>query len=251
LETGFEVKERQYSKAIGIAANYVNSRTPAEEKLEEQSKASHLFKDMFVELKAGGVDLENIVYYRGETHYYVMTAKKPSLLTLSVLKKDYPDQESLLASENVNRQNLIKYVRIATTQLGLPETCEPVKNSRGDEDIQIFDFSKRKQATEAAKIKEVNGSKLLIALVGDALIEPFWPEGLGINRGFLGVLDFAYMLAQYTKKPDKDLIEERNSFYEFMSKISGNNLKNLMQPNHDTYSFNPNTRYAKYVKGLN
>ena len=32
---------------------------------------------------------------------------------------------------------------------------------------------------------------MLVARVGDALQEPFWPEGLGINRGFLHVYDTA------------------------------------------------------------
>ncbi len=34
-----------------------------------------------------GIDLENIVYYRDDTHYFVMTAKKDSLLKKRVLHK--------------------------------------------------------------------------------------------------------------------------------------------------------------------
>jgi len=34
-----------------------------------------------------GIDLENIVYYKDETHYFVMTAKKQSLLFKGVLKQ--------------------------------------------------------------------------------------------------------------------------------------------------------------------
>ena len=33
-----------------------------------------------------GIDLENIVYYKDDTHYFVMTAKKESLLKKGVLK---------------------------------------------------------------------------------------------------------------------------------------------------------------------
>ena len=40
-----------------------------------------------------GADLENIVYYKEETHYFVMTAKKESLLKFGVLKEDIPDEE--------------------------------------------------------------------------------------------------------------------------------------------------------------
>lgn len=34
-----------------------------------------------------GVDLENIVYYKDDTHYFVMTAKKASLLKKGVIKQ--------------------------------------------------------------------------------------------------------------------------------------------------------------------
>ena len=34
-----------------------------------------------------GIDLENIVYFKDEMHYFVMTAKKQSLLKRGVLKE--------------------------------------------------------------------------------------------------------------------------------------------------------------------
>lgn len=34
-----------------------------------------------------GIDLENIVYYKDDTHYFVMTAKKKSLLKKGVIKE--------------------------------------------------------------------------------------------------------------------------------------------------------------------
>lgn len=40
------------------------------------------FKDLFAKTR---IDLENIVYYKDDTHYFVMTAKKNSLLEKGVL----------------------------------------------------------------------------------------------------------------------------------------------------------------------
>lgn len=40
------------------------------------------FKDLYRET---GIDLENIVYYKDETHYFVMTAKKHSLIDKGVI----------------------------------------------------------------------------------------------------------------------------------------------------------------------
>lgn len=34
---------------------------------------------------SSGIDLENIVYYKDDTHYFVMTAKKQSLLKKGVI----------------------------------------------------------------------------------------------------------------------------------------------------------------------
>lgn len=45
-------------------------------------------QDFFKEMKSTlGIDLENIVYYKDETHYFVVTAKKSCLLTKGVLKE--------------------------------------------------------------------------------------------------------------------------------------------------------------------
>lgn len=38
-------------------------------------------------LRLSGIDLENIVYYKDDTHYFVMTAKKQSLLEKGVIKQ--------------------------------------------------------------------------------------------------------------------------------------------------------------------
>jgi hypothetical protein len=38
---------------------------------------------------------------------------------------------------------------------------------------------------------------VFVALVGDALLEPFWPEGLGINRGFMSALDACWGATQH------------------------------------------------------
>lgn len=34
-----------------------------------------------------------------------------------------------------------------------------------------------------------DGQQVAVMVVGDAVLEPFWPEGLGINRGFHTALD--------------------------------------------------------------
>lgn len=55
---------------------------------EVEDISTLLFQKYFNDLNdAKGIDLENIVYYKDETHYFVMTAKKQSLLEKGVIIK--------------------------------------------------------------------------------------------------------------------------------------------------------------------
>lgn len=60
------------------------------------------------------------------------------------------------------------------------------KNGATWPDVAIFDFTGKTMATEPSKmiIEEWKGGRksLLVALVGDALVEPFWPMGTGWAR---------------------------------------------------------------------
>jgi hypothetical protein len=55
------------------------------------------------------IDLENVVYFKGETHYFVMTAKKQSLLKKGVLKTDKSNAVELLSRSNVDNIALLNY----------------------------------------------------------------------------------------------------------------------------------------------
>ena len=85
---GFNRKSLEAKMAIAITANFVNNKTSAERKVEEipgLSKQYHLqfFRQMEAE---AGLRLENFVYYKDLTHYFVMTVKKDSLVRKGVIK---------------------------------------------------------------------------------------------------------------------------------------------------------------------
>ena len=84
---GFRRKEFRGKLAIAITANFINRNTQAEASVEEISGVAFIFNQKFFkDLNAQtGIDLENIVYYKDDTHYFVMTAKKHSLLLKGVL----------------------------------------------------------------------------------------------------------------------------------------------------------------------
>ena len=62
--------------------------TEAESRIEEISGVAFIFNQKFFNdlNEAKGVDLENIVYYKDATHYFVMTAKKQSLIDKGVIR---------------------------------------------------------------------------------------------------------------------------------------------------------------------
>ena len=84
---GFTKKDFRGKLAIAITVNFINRRTIQEKLVEEISGVAFIFHQKFFKdlNEKTGIDLENIVYYKGDTHYFVMTAKKASLLLKGVL----------------------------------------------------------------------------------------------------------------------------------------------------------------------
>ncbi|KAK7913123.1 hypothetical protein WMY93_013334 [Mugilogobius chulae] len=214
---GFKRKEFRGKLAIAITANFVNRNTTAEAKVEEISGVAFIFNQkFFMDLKEEtGVDLENIVYYKDNTHYFVMTAKKQSLLDKGVVMNDYIDTQMLLSSENVNQEALLCYAREAAdfgTNYQLP-MLDFALNHCGQPDVAMFDFTSMYASENAALVRERFGHQLLVALVGDSLLEPFWPMGTGCARGFLAAFDLAWMVKSWAEgRPVLEVLAERESY---------------------------------------
>ena len=66
-------------------------------------------------------------------------------------------------------------------------------------DVSIFDFTNLYKSRNACQVLAQGGARLLVAVVGDSLMEPFWPEGTGIGRGFLSVLDTAWLVSRWSQ----------------------------------------------------
>ena len=86
---GFRSKEFRGKLALAITVNFVNSYSEKESAVHEISGVTSVYRQDFFNglITKHGIDLENIVYYKAETHYFVMTAKKTSLMDKKVLRK--------------------------------------------------------------------------------------------------------------------------------------------------------------------
>ncbi|XP_065139599.1 protein-methionine sulfoxide oxidase mical3a isoform X7 [Paramisgurnus dabryanus] len=242
--SGFKRKEFRGKLAIAITANFINRNTTAEAKVEEISGVAFIFNQKFFQdlREATGIDLENIVYYKDDTHYFVMTAKKQSLLEKGVILNDYADTEMLLSRANVDQKALLSYAREAadfSTNHQLP-TLDFAINHYGQPDVAMFDFTCMYASENAALVRQRNGHKLLVALVGDSLLEPFWPMGTGIARGFLAAMDSAWMVRSWAQgNTPLEVLAERESIYRLLPQTTPENVsKNFSQ-----YSVDPTTRY--------
>ncbi|XP_074985517.1 F-actin-monooxygenase MICAL2 isoform X2 [Caretta caretta] len=241
---GFRRKEFRGKLAIAITANFINRNTTAEAKVEEISGVAFIFNQKFFQdlKEETGIDLENIVYYKDSTHYFVMTAKKQSLLDKGVIINDYIDTEMLLCGENVNQDNLLSYAREAAdfaTNYQLPSLDFAI-NHYGQPDVAMFDFTSMYASENAALIRERNRHPLLVALVGDSLLEPFWPMGTGCARGFLAAFDTAWMVKSWDQgKPPLEILAERESIYRLLPQTTPENINK----NFDQYTIDPGTRY--------
>ncbi|XP_063145547.1 F-actin-monooxygenase MICAL2 isoform X2 [Candoia aspera] len=247
---GFKRKEFRGKLAIAITANFINKNTTAEAKVEEISGVAFIFNQKFFQdlKEETGIDLENIVYYKDSTHYFVMTAKKQSLLEKGVIINDFIDTEMLLCVENVDQDNLLSYAREAAdfaTDYQLPALDFAI-NHYGQPDVAMFDFTSMYASENAALIRERHRHQLLVALVGDSLVEPFWPMGTGCARGFLAAFDTAWMVKSWAQgKPPLDILAERESIYRLLPQTTPENISK----NFDQYTIDPATRYPNLNSG--
>lgn len=243
---GFKHKELRGKLAIGITANFVNRHTAAEAQVAEISGVARIYNQKFFQdlLTETGIDLENIVYYKDDTHYFVMTAKKKSLLKKGVIKQDYGDADELLAPANVDHEALRLYAHDAayfSTGGKLPD-LQFAQNHAGQPDVAMFDFTCMHRAENASLVRERRGKKLLMGLVGDCLVEPFWPLGTGIARGFLAAFDTAWMVRSWGMGvPHLKVLAERESVYQVLSQTTPENTSK----NYAAYSIDPKTRYTR------
>ena len=90
-----------------------------------------------------------------------------------LLLQDYDDPEQLLARSNVDQDALMAYAKEAaevSTNHMLPD-LEFAHNHYGQADVAMFDFTSMYHAEHASRVIERAGHKLLVALVGDSLLE--------------------------------------------------------------------------------
>ncbi|KAL4107014.1 hypothetical protein PRIC1_005049 [Phytophthora ramorum] len=222
-------------ESLGIVCYFPNLETAEETKVKEFSWTSQLKHHMLHKMREVGIDLENIVYFRGEMHYMVMTPKRHNLLARGVVKRNYESPGDLVRDTNINQSVLHSFVRRIVEFVGIPRKTDFTR-------VSLFDFSSLTRAEKAASVLTSHGKKLYVGLIGDSLLEPVWHEGVGTCRGFLSALDGVWMVAQIGRTPDEQILADREIAYRVMQRLSGHH-RDEMQKNVRKYTVDPKSRY--------
>jgi len=261
-----EVSSLRAEDAIGLVCNFTpstSSTSGGDKSLRCFSLARQFYDGMFQRLKAEtGADLENIVYTRSKaSHYFVMTPTRRCLIEAGVLRD--PTAKPMLHASNVDRVALDRLVRRIVAfrfREGQETLAEAYSSAVGeatelqyaDSGPQLFDFSKMFRAAEglnflsppASAGKAAEDYQLLMALAGDALVEPFWPEGLGIVRGFFGVLDVAYATARWAAGIPLPVVRsEFAAAYGQLKTLGAASRGRVLRDDESKYALAPSTRY--------
>jgi hypothetical protein len=187
--------------------------------------------------------MENLVYFQTPNlHYIVCTPTRSSLTRLGILSHE---DKGLTIKDHALLED---YAKNVGKVVGFPVDCE---FHNPNNPVRLFDFSERTQAARPSKIlyqDAVSASYALLFLVGDALQEPFWPEGLGINRGFHSAFDVAWTLHRWAQADVslKELLREREAMFMAQKRIQGHEKIGfeVLRKDPKDFSADPSTRYS-------
>ncbi|KAG6622805.1 methionine sulfoxide oxidase MICAL3 protein [Phytophthora cinnamomi] len=224
------------TESLGIVCYFPNLGTPDETKVKEFAWTTQLKHQMLNKMREVGIDLENVVYSRGDMHYLIMTPKCKNLLDHQVVKLNHPSSADLVEDDNINTRALHSFVNSIINFVGIPKKTEFAR-------VSLVDFSPLSRAEKAASILTSHGNKLYVGLIGDSLLEPVWHEGVGTCRGFLSALDAVWMITQIDKKDDKQLLADREVSYRVVQRLSGLH-RDKMKKNMHKYTADPKSRYV-------
>ena len=241
-------KEGGRTRLLGITCNFEKYGTIVERNLKEFSLISYLNQNRFRKLETEyGIQLENLVFFRDETFYFVMTPKIRCLVKKGVLRSGEGSPQQLLESSNVNVEKLEDFAREIGEFCGLPQSSKMIL-VRGKPDVQIFDFSTKMSCTQQIRFLDAPShlddvNPLMVGVVGDALIEPFWPLGTGANRALQSGMDIAWLGQRFCSNVTTEEIKREGR--QILQALINSDENLLKKPS--SFTIDPASRYVKFL----
>ena len=248
---GFDRHVMKYNEAIGIIVNLDATAAAAPPKVIEEFVIQRMAADWRASclgpLYDAGIDLENLEYMRGSgTHFIAATTKTAVLHKLGVVRARLGSTRETLAPANVDQDALRRLARTIASAVGIPESS-PLCAQHG---AQLFDYSCKGVCVEPMRWLDstttgANG-RLPVLPVGDALQNPYWPQGLGVNRGFHTAIDAVWMAYERVVTGD-DAVAEQERVHAFRTMQWQTFGPALLQPGAQ-WQVDPLTRYAESIQ---
>lgn len=262
---GFNKSIDKFAQALGLVINMTYDKSdPAQQQLRSCAGQKQ-------ELTEAGIRYESMEYLKGETHYIVVAIKKESLLTYGALREDKPNSKLLLQASNLDIENLKALSRIIASACNLPQHVEFYPHNP----VQLFDYSSRARCIECVKLLHgggpnaagavtsanrsnvtaaieavssgAGGKPALVMPVGDALMEPFWPQGLGSNRGFHTAMNAVFASLWARECSFEEGVAEARFAYRMILMTSF--ARHDLLP-YETWTVDPMSRFVKELMGL-
>ena len=166
-------------------------------------------------------------------------------------------REDLLQPSNIDLAALealaVEAAQFSTEYFSTALPVTQFASWKGRNDVSIFDFANLHVSKNASQVLSQGRHHLLLGLVGDSLIEPFWPEGTGIGQGFLSVLDTAWMVRRWAEMGERegagirDIIVERERLFCLLRQTGPRQLK----PAWSSWNITPSSRYLARQVAIN
>ncbi len=241
-------QQQQQQQTVGVVVQLQNGGTAQENALDEfrwPRRSDN--KPLFAKLRKAGYNLEGVVYFRSPTtHCYLLTATADALRKTGALRSVCGAVAQTCAASNTDVRKLEAFARGVTDFFGLPRAVQA--SSACASHIRLCDAGAgaRGCAAEPAKIIKGGQAEALVMLAGDALVQPAWSEGLGVNAAWLSVLDNAHLIHGYATntRPTATLLEERRCAFEAQKRLlSFDQRKAVLLRAVSKYAADPKTRY--------
>jgi len=267
----------RWEPVLGLVCNVAKTRTGSEVRsfaLARPFATSALLRAM----EQTGVDLESVVHVNAPmAHFFLMMPSLRSLAAAGVIIDE--TAQPLLAPQNINAARLDELARrvLAHRFNDDPNVLEapddPSFPGYADNGPKLFEMRRSEQRPEGLQFlhppsrssddmgsgadwsvteesdpeHDEESQNLLVAHVGDALIEPFWPEGLGLLRGFFGALDACSAIRQWAIGATCAATQEAHQqAFQQLKAVHLSTKARILHDDERRYALAPETRYRKF-----
>lgn len=249
-QLGFDRKIQRFKSAIGLVINLDlgEHKNDHKFKVKVQSVANAASTELLVKLGGQRVAVENVEVLRSSEAFFIVCTVLPETLVTHGVLKEAPleGHRVVLKRDNIDQEALKSLAKTIALACDVPEphVFRPVNG------LQLFDFSAKGccvQKSRAFHIAPDNSmlvtdaehsqskealqsmASLLVMPIGDALQNPYWPQGLGVNSGFHSAMDSAHVVNTLCES-DSIAASQAECDFAFLARCFSFRLASFLRP---------------------